>query len=255
MSDPSNFTIDAPVIAPATGGILASPAVNVIPASGYELYYGVQYVPVLQGQNRPVPDEGTDKVFDKIEGLNKSKPFAVYRGVDVSLMRFHGEAGKLAKAAFEAGESHGIEVGIQEKVFNPVAVDIHPAGKVTDRRLAVGLLQQYARDNFSGEAIITGNALALELLGDSLSGTDAKLTTKLGTSVVLTGGYGSTGPGSAVAGPDEAWLYISGPVNLWRGTVQVEETQDLKDNREIGLAEALYASTVDGPVGALLIGI
>lgn len=252
MSDPSNFTIDAPAIAPATGGILTSSAANVTPASGYELFYGVQYVPVLQGHNRQVPDEGTDKTFDKIEGLVKSKPIAVYRGVDVSLMRFHGQSGALAKAAFEASESYGVEAGIQELVLNPAAVDVHPAGVVTERRLAAGLLEQYARDNFSGQPVITGNALALELMGDSLDGIGAELTTKLGVSVVLTGGYGPEGPSTAPAGT--AWLYIHAPLNIWRGTVQVQETPDLKDNREVALAEALYASTVDGPVGAILIG-
>lgn len=254
MSAPSNLTIDAPAIEPAKGGLLESSSVSVQNTPGYELYYGVQYVPVLEGHNRPVPAEGEDKVFEKIEGLTKSIPFQTYRGVDVSLMRFHGQAPALAEAAYKGSESYGVEAALQEKVLNPAAVVLGSAA-ITNRRLALGIVEQYARDNFSGLPLISGNALALTLMGELLDSSGTELTTKLGTPVVLAGGYGPTGPGGAVAAENEAWLYVTGGINIWRGTVQVVEGPALRDNRELGLAEAQYAASIDGPVAAIRVGI
>lgn len=254
MPTPLSITIDAPEIAPQQGGILSAAPVHVTPVTGYELYYGVQYINILEGKNRPVPTDSSDKIFDKIEATNSSVQFAVYRGVDVSLMRWHSEGPKLVQAAFESSESYGVETNVQSKVLNPKAVQLNGPGAVTSVRLALGLLQQYARDNFSGAPLITGNALALTIIEDALEGSGTDLTTKLGVPVVLAGGYGAAGPGAVNAAAGQAWLYISGPINIWRGPVEVHEGPNLKDNREYSLAEAQYAASVDGPVAAILIG-
>jgi hypothetical protein len=252
MSETSKLTVDAPEITPATGGILGSTHVSVQNTPGYALYYGVQYVPTLEGHNRPVPEDGVEKVFDKIEGLTESVPFTTYRGVDVSLMRFHGQAKSLVEAAYTGSESYGVEAALQEKLLEDAVV--LGGGVVTDPRLALGLLQQYARDNFSGQPLITGNALALTLVEDALEGEGSDLTTKLGVPVALAGGYGANGPGAAVAAAGQAWIYITGQINIWRGPVEVTEAPGLRNNRELGLAEAQYAASIDGPVAAILVG-
>jgi hypothetical protein len=59
--------------------------------------------------------------------------------------------------------------------------------------------------------------------------------------------------GTAPAG--QAWLYVSGQVNLWQGKLQVLEGPAPADNRDFALAERPYAATVSGPVAAVLVGI
>jgi len=248
MTAPSKITIDAPAITPATGGILsAGKGVSVTPASGYELFYGVKYVPQLQGQNRDVPEPGTPKVFEEIDGLNESVPFRTYRGVDVSLMRFHGDGASLVEEAYKGAESYGVEAKVQTLVLDEVAVDLRPGVTITNPRLALGLLEQFIRDNYSGQGVITGNALALSLVEDALEGTGTDLSTKLGTPVVLAGGYDG-------APDDKAKLYISGQINIWRGPVTIDPATDLAGNRELALAEGQYSASVDGPVAVVLVG-
>lgn len=251
MTAPSKITIDAPAITPATGGILsAGKGINVTPSSGYELFYGVNYVPQLQGHNRPVPAPGTPKVFEQIDGSVESVPFRTYRGVDVSLMRFHGDGPSLVEEAYKGAESYGVEAKVQTLVLDDVAEDLRPGVTITNPRFALGLLEQFIRDNYSGQGVITGNALALTLIEDVLDGSGAELTTKLGTPVVLAGGYDS----ASTLDPDTAQLYISGQINIWRGPVTIDPASDLAGNRELALAEGQYAASVDGPVAVVLVG-
>ena len=252
MAAPTKITIDAPAITPATGGFIGGggKGISVTEASGYPLFYGVNYVPHLQGQNRPVPAPGTPKVFEEIEGLNESVPFKTYRGVDVSLLRFHGDSASLVEEAFKGAESYGVEAKVQELVLDPDAVDIRPGITITNPRLALGVLEQFIRDNYSGQGVITGNALALSLVEDALEGTGTSMATKLGTPVVLAGGYDN----GASTNDDAALLYISGQINIWRGQVTVDPAPDLAGNRELALAEAQYAASVDGPVAFVLVG-
>jgi hypothetical protein len=65
---------------------------------------------------------------------------------------------------------------------------------------------------------------------------------------------GANGPGAAVAAAGQAWIYITGQINIWRGPVEVTEASGLRDNRDLGLAEAQYAASIDGPVAAILVG-
>lgn len=251
MVAPTKITIDAPDITPALGGFLngTNPGINVVDASGYALFYGTQYVPELQGRNLTVPDPGTPKVFEKVEGLTESVPFKLYRGVDVSILTFHDKGGAVVEKAYKASESWAVERAVQELVLTD-AVDLHPGSHNTNPRDALGSLEQYARNNYSGRPVITCNAMALTILEDVLIGTPGNLTTKVGTPVVLAGGYGpdaQTDAGKAIA-------YISGQINIWRGPVAVTDASDLADNRELALAEAQYAASVDGPVGFQLLG-
>lgn len=193
------------------------------------------------------PAPAAAKVFEEIDGLVESVPFKTYRGVDVSLMRFHADGASLVEEAYKGAESYGVEAKVQTLVLDPDAVDLRPGVTVTNPRLALGLLEQFIRDNYSGQGVITGNAVALNLIEDVLDGSGPELTTKLGTPVVLAGGYDG-------AADDKAKLYISGQINIWRGPVTIDPASDLAGNRELTLAEGQYAASVDGPVAVLLVG-
>lgn len=196
------------------------------------------------------PAPAAAKVFEKITGLNESVPFKIYRGVDVSILTFHGEGGAIVEKAFKNSESWTVERMIQTALLDTKAVDLHPGSQNANPRDTLGALEQYARDNYSGKPVITGNAMALTYIYDLLVGEPGNWTTKLGTPVVLAGGYGPL----AQSDLGRARLYISGQINIWRGSVNVIDAPNLTDNRELALAEAQYAASVDGPVAFQLIG-
>lgn len=250
------IAIDAPDVEPRADAGLLSVA-NVIEATGDIIHFGVKYETANCGKNRVIPAEGEEKVFDKT-GLIESVGFGQYRGVDYALLTHKDEAAAAVQKAFLANESYGVESAIQQLLFNPEAVDLTPTvgTPVTSPRLALGLLEQYAKDNYSGRAILHGNSLAIGFIPElQVSGT--KLSTIHGTPIANGGGYATEGPGSADADDGTAWLYISGQVNIWRGPVQVygNPVYDLKDNRQIALAERRYVATVECFVAAILVGI
>ena len=250
MALPPKHTIDAPPITPAQGGFLnGAPGINVADAAGYELYYGMRYTPPLEGHNRTVPTDDSDKVFDTIEGLTETVEFKTYRGLDVALLTHHGGAPALVEAAFKGSESWGVERAVQESLFTD-AVDLHPGSQNANPRDALGALEQYMRNNYSGQPYLTGNAMALTYIEDLLEGSVGNWTTKLGTPVVLAGGYGP----DARTAEGRAILYIHGQINIWRGAVQILEGPALEENRELALAECMYAASVDGPVAYQLLG-
>jgi hypothetical protein len=190
------------------------------------------------------------KVFDDALDTNETVLFQSYRGMDSPLL-LGEDAAKLVGDAYDRAESYGVGRKVQTLVLNPAAVDITPTPgtPVTNPRFALGLLEQWARDNSTFAGTISGNALALTLVEDAIDG----LETIVGTPVVLASGYGTAGPGRT-AGAGQAWLYIHGRITVWRGPSGPVEATDYRNNREIALAEGSYAASVDSFVAAVLVG-
>jgi hypothetical protein len=190
------------------------------------------------------------KVFDDELDTNETVLFQSYRGMDSPLL-LGEDAAKLVGDAYDRAESYGVGRKVQTLVLNPAAVDITPTPgtPVTNPRFALGLLEQWARDNSTFAGTISGNALALTLVEDAIDG----LETIIGTPVVLASGYGPAGPGRT-AGAGQAWLYIHGRITVWRGPSGPVEATDYRNNREIALAEGSYAASVDSFVAAVLVG-
>lgn len=247
----TKFLIDPPAIAPATGGLLD--LANVIPDDSLA-YHGVTHRRALGGHNRVVPAPGTDKVFDQNAGYGDSVEFATYRGLEEALLLGEDPAA-LARDAFSANESFGVEAAVQEHLLNPEAVDLTPTPGtgVTSAKVALGLLEQWLAENYSGKGLIHTNRLGVELLFDRIAGTDPLVTVN-GTPVVSGAGYTSAGPASITAGSNEVWVYITGQINLWQGALTMQGAPLAKANRTFGLAERAYAATNSGPVAAILIG-
>lgn len=246
------FKIDAPPITAHTPGM--AKLANVITGNGNQLYAPVSYEVPLDGQNRDVPAQGTDKVFDQVS-TNTTVVFQTYRGVN-SPMLLGADPQALARDAYDRGEDWAVERNIQTRVLNPKATDLTPVPgtPVTNIRLALGLLEQYARDVSTFAPMLSGNALALLIVEDALDWNAPEPSTALGTRAVLAGGYGPTGPNARVAGAGTAWLYISGQINLWKGTSESNPASDLHTNRTIALAEGSYAASVEAFVAAILVG-
>jgi len=250
---PNKLHVDAPAIAPAIGGLL--PLANVITDNADSAaYHGVNHEAVLTGHSRTAPTDGSDKVFDPVEFV-EGVEFVVYRGIESALL-VSADPESIAKAAFTAGESYAVESAVQSLILNTEAVDITPTPgtPVTDARQALGLLEQWASENYYGRPLIHGNRFAVGLIPELQVSASFELHTIHGTPIANGGGYSADGPGVANAAAGTAWLYISGQVNLWAGKLNVLEGPSLKANRDFALAERPYAATVSGPVAAILVG-
>lgn len=243
------FKLDIPVLPAVADGFLS--AANVINGSGHQLFEPTSYQLPLDGFNRDVPAAGTEKTFEDTLEENSTVLFQSYRGMDSPLLLGEDAAG-IVSTSYDRAESYAVARKVQTLILSPDAIDITPTPgtAVTNPRLALGLLEQWARDNSTFAPTISGNALALTLIEDTV----AAGATKLGTPVVLAAGYGTDGPGAAVAGPGQAWLYVHGRVNIWRGPVDTQEATDYRKNRKIALTEASYAASVDSFVAAILVG-
>jgi hypothetical protein len=243
------YKLDTPELPAVEDGFLAG--VNVIDGTGHQLFVETRYELPLDGFNKDVPAEGVEKDFDDTLETNETVLFQSYRGMDSPLL-LGEDATKIVSEAYDRAESYSVARKVQTLVLNPVAVDITPTPgtPVTNPRFALGLLEQWARDNSTFAGTISGNALALTLVEDA----SPNLTTIIGTSVVLASGYGTAGPAARVAGAGQAWLYIHGRVTVWRGPSAPEDATDYRNNRKVALAEGSYAASVDSFVAAVLVG-
>ena len=245
------YKIDTPDLELASPGLLS--VIDVIDGTGHQLFESTKFELPLDGHNIDVPEPGTEKQFDQIDTIVATELFQQYRGIESPVLL--GEESKaLVKDAYDRGETYAVERKIQELVLNPVAADITPTPgtPVTNHKLAIGLLEQYARDNSTFKPYITGNALAITVVQDFIP----KLETIFGTTVSLAGGYGAEGPGGRVAGAGQAWLYVHGKIVLWRGPSEAEANAiDYRTNRKYALAEGSYAAAVTNFAAAILVGI
>jgi hypothetical protein len=248
------MTIDEParLNGTAVGGLLT--VANVLGDDTQALWFGVQYETSLTGHSRRYVD-GTDKVFDKLAKSESGDPVTIYRGLETSLLTSPSTEEQVRKA-FDEAAGFGVEEYVQE-LLNAQAVDITPTPgtPVTNIKAAVGMLEQYAAEHYAGVPTLHANKYATALMNELVIGPANSLHTPNGTPIASGGGYGADGPGALTADPGEAWVYISGQVNIWRGEVQVVEGPALKENRNYTLAEATYLATVDTFVAAILIGI
>lgn len=249
------YKVEAPkVLSPARGGLL--PLANVITQdAAIAAYHGVTYEAPAAGRSRTVPAAGASKVFDKSE-IVEGVEFGIYRGLDSALL-MGTSTDQIARDLFEGGETFAVEEAVQRLLLNPNAVDLTPTPgtPVTNVKAAVGLLSQYAAEQYTGLPLLHANRYITELLDLEVDESNWTLHSQQGTPVANGGGYGAEGPDELEAGAGQGWLYISGQVNLWRGATDIVPASDLKDNRHLVLAEAAYAAAVDTFVAAILVGV
>lgn len=248
--------IEAPQLTPVTRQTLMDVANVITDAHPYTLMNGGKYQPrILDGVNRPVPAEGEKKVFDKRSADNTElETFTAYRGLNESLLNGLGEGAAELDALFAAGEPMFVEDRVQDLLLNPAAEDITPTPgtALTDAKAALGLLEQWIAERFLYQPTLSGNLLAVNLIQP---GVPTITETPHGAPIASAAGYSATGPDGKVAKPGEAWLYISGQINIWPGQARPAVSgPNLERNRDLSLAEKSYAVSIDGPVAAILIG-
>lgn len=249
------FKVEAPAVSsPATGGLLRH--ANIITQdAAVAAYHGVTYQTLPAGRSRTVPASNVEKTFDQGD-VTEGVKFGIYRGVETpALMGLPTE--DEARELFENWEDYGVESAVQTLLLNPQAVDITPTPgtPVTNAKAAVGLLSQYAAEQYPKLPLLHANRYIAELLDLEVDESNWTLHSQQGVPVANGGGYGKTGPGGAEAPAGAGWLYISGQINVWPGGTELTVTTDVKTNRNYVLAEAAYAASVDTFVAAILVGV
>lgn len=250
------FKVEAPkVLLPARGGLLS--AANVIrDQADVAAYHGLSYEGLPCGTSREIPEPGTDKEFDQLteqEGVL----FGVYRGLETPLLLGTPDTTDI-KTLFDGGETVAVEKAVQRLLLNPVAEDLTPTPgtPVKNAKAALGILQQYAAERYSGLPLLHANRYVSELLTELVVDPETFVQhTRQGTPLANGGGYSSTGPDGAEAPEGAGWLYISGQINIWQGEVNLIATTNQQENRNYVLAEAVYAATVECFAAAILVGI
>lgn len=169
-------------------------------------------------------------------------PYAVYKAVGCDIL---GEPyDDLARAALTRGEGFAVEKAFREEHLTGAVV-------LADGVCAaegIGLLEQYAGENYAGRPVLHTNRFGATVLGAKqliYPGMDSPLTTILGTPVAASAGMGDLGPDGTDAAPGEFWVYATGHVHLFRSPVVVSLGRDVETNQSIALAERVWSATVE----------
>lgn len=175
----------------------------------------------------PQPGDPTEKEFCR-PTTEHAAPITVYAGAECSAPGFsYEEARAQALASLALGEQHAIEAGFMRTKLTADAVDITPPEGPLNIAQGVAALEGCLAENYGGVGTLHIPAGVAALLGccnvvreDAATG---GLYTLAGNCAVIGAGYSylNQGPGGIPADPGAAWLYITGPLVIRRGPVDV----------------------------------
>lgn len=223
--------VEPPPGAPSRFGLLE--AATVVTPDDPHALMGVEFQPVcgtahltvsacmdpdLDSQGEPV-GKTVDDGIGQVEGV----AFAVYHlftcrpvGTDVAAR---------AAASFEMAEPTAVEQWFGDYLTShDDAVDLTPATGAVIPVDGLAALEAYAGVTYGGQPVIHGDRglVSLLLATGQVAVSGGRLQTALGARVAAGGGYLETlldPDGMSVTPDDEGWLYVTGPVGFWRGTV------------------------------------
>jgi hypothetical protein len=153
-------------------------------------------------------------------------PHSIYAGAVCSTMGWsYAEAVAQVRATLELGEQRAIEAAFWRDTLAPRAVDLTPPTGPVNLAVGVAALEGCLAETYGGVGVLHVPAGAAALLGccNILSLTNGTPATLAGNCAIIGAGYSyeNSGPGGIPADPGTAWLYISGPVLVRRGPVDV----------------------------------
>ncbi|MGW1989584.1 cupin [Embleya sp. NPDC001921] len=173
------------------------------------------------------PGTATPKTFAR-PVTEHAVPIVVYAGAECSSPGWsYEEARTHAVASLELGQQNAVEAGFWSTKLTVDAVDLTPAEGPLSIAAGVAVLEGCLAESYGGKGTLHVPAGAAALLGccnvvreDPASGA---LVTLAGNCAVIGAGYSTlnTGPGGIPADPGTAWLYITGPLVIRRGPVDV----------------------------------
>lgn len=228
------------VVAPIPGtplphGILNAPCATVTDVSDGQIHQlnGVEWMalgccPARDWQDPCETDPpGDPKEFCRPQ-VEHAAPITVYAGAECSAPGWsYDDARRQALASLELGEQHAVEAGFMRGKLAVDAVDLTPPEGPLSVPQGIAVLEGCLAETYGGVGTIHVPAGAAALLGCcNLAREDPAtggLRTLTGNCVVIGAGYSylNVGPGGIPAEPGTAWLYITGPLMIRRGPVDV----------------------------------
>jgi hypothetical protein len=237
-------TVEAPEFGPASGGLLS--VANIVEGEP-RIGMGITYDNTgLCGVAHALPagcwvagPSDQNKAFDGLGANVEAVSFGIYKGVECWLSgddNFEATAVK----GLGLGESFAVASALRSTLLD-VSPTVILAGSTNDPALALAKAEQWAGENYSGQAVVhvtRYGATILANLGLLVRNLDGSLETWLGSKVSADAGY--------LAGESTSFtIWITGQVNIWRTPVIVNNAPNTTLNKGRGLAERLYAATVD----------
>lgn len=172
------------------------------------------------------PGDPAEKEFCR-PTVEAADPFTVYAGVECSAPGWsYPEAVQHARAALELGEQQAVEEGFMRQHLSPQAVDLTPPEGPLSLAQGLAALEGCLAESYGGRGVVHVPAGAAALLGCCQLAhptPDGGLFTLAGNCLVIGAGYSAVnvGPDGLPAEPGTAWLYITGPVTVRRGPVDI----------------------------------
>lgn len=220
----------------------------------------------VTGTGGPPPDPNPKtEVLDLT--LRGATPFTAYAKFDCALVGMD-EALKIATDALAQSEPWQVErafwtglvdgrviafphLAANADVFDAQSVKLQSTaslvatGAALDAVTALGLLESALADCYNGVGVIHIPVKLLPTLQfhNLVTAQNGKLRTLNGNLVAVGGGYPSTSPSGVPSATGEAWMYATGAVFMYRGSVQVPTDRVSSINRASNTREMIAERT------------
>lgn len=243
--------IEAPAVEQARFGLIDT--IGLTPMDAHSIMAGITYDAAFCGAARtwtgycetPTGDKVADDGGNWVEG----SPVTVYHLFTCRLPGSTAEdRTRRAGESLDLGASRALEEGFGA-VIGTGAVDL---GGPVSPVVAIAELEQYAGENYGGQAVLhlTRRAALIGIQSGAIIRVGSRLETVLGSIVVAGAGYaGSVLPSAPTAGAE--WGYVTGAVNLFEADVVVNEMALQRDvsggytNEFAALAERVYVPSFE----------
>lgn len=201
------------------------------------------------------------KTFDSATWVDAAK-FAAYAGVVCKAVGMSADLTARTSDLFSRIESRLVEQGLVEQVLSeqPAGADKTPTpGTAVTPQKGLAILEEYAAGNYAGVATLhvpRGMAQYLSQNG-AIDASGSAWRTNVGTKVSAGGGYGllNKGPNNVVPAAGKYWMWVTGEVMLFPGTLITADQLSRINNDHVILVERPYIAAVDCLVGAVLVEV
>lgn len=196
----------------------------------------------------PIPPEAQKDVPVGIDRQHSTPPFTLYSGVACTPIGI-GDAVDRAEQRLSNVAPRLVERYLWDLVLPQNAENITPDGAVTPE-IGIGLLQHRLRWHYSGTGVLHVPTRAAEALNDLIEHTEPYRSTKIGTRFAFGGGYDIDGESNEPIAANEATVYATGAVLIYRSETFVPATArtgafDHENNLLQVVAEQTYAIALD----------
>lgn len=189
---------------------------------------------------------GDAKTFDLPPDLRSASPFSLYGSFACSGPGWTPEEmQRRARQNLINGEEWMVEAELSKSLQTPVTIDLTPAGGAPSFLAGLVALETFARKQFvCVPTIHLRGGLALAAPLGSLVYRGANISTALGSDVTASAGWDTRGPDGTPPPDGEEWLWVTGPVRVWRGeifepTAEAASQVDRANNDRSALSERM----------------